>query len=136
MGAPQTGASTACGYHIRMPVISRRGACLAITGVVLLAAACKSARPPVTFQGGIVTVENQTSREWRNVIVTVNDHFRGGSATLAPGGRLTAPLSGFQTAFGQRFDQAHQSVTKIEVAATDADGKPIALSWNGNATPR
>ena len=114
-----------------MLVLSRRGACLAIAALVLLAAACKSARPPVTIQGGVVTVENRTAREWRNVIVTVNDHFRGGTPSLAPGGRLTAPLSGFQTAFGQRFDQARQSVAKIEVAATDADGKPVALSWDG-----
>ena len=46
------------------------------------------------MEGDIVVVENQTAQEWRNVVITVNDHFRGGSPTLAPGGRLTAPLSG------------------------------------------
>src|SRR4051812_48670286 len=98
----------------------------------LLAGACSSARAPVRMEGDIVVVENQTSQVWSKVIITVNDHFRGGSPTLAPGGRLTAPLSGFQTAFGQRFDRAHQSVNKIEVAAVDAAGAPVALTWAGD----
>ena len=84
------------------------------------------------MEGDIVVVENHTAQEWRNVVITVNDHFRGGSPTLAPGGRLTAPLSGFQTAFGQRFDRAHQSIAKIEVTATDGAGAPVALTWAGD----
>jgi len=98
----------------------------------LALAACSSGRAPIRVEGDIVVVENQSAQEWRNVVITVNDHFRGGSPTLAPGGRLTAPLSGFQTAFGQRFDRAHQSVAKIEVAATDAAGRPVALTWAGD----
>ena len=61
-------------------------------------------------------VENQTSRDWRNVVITVNDHYRGGAPTLLPGGRLTAPLSQFQTGFGQQVRSRHgQSVFKVEV---------------------
>ena len=86
------------------------------------------------MEGDIVVVENQTAQEWRQVVITVNDHFRGGSPTLAPGGRLTAPLSGFQTAFGQRFERARQSVSKIEVTARDAAGAPVALTWAGDRT--
>ena len=110
---------------------------LALAGLgLLVAAACSSPRQPITVHEGIVIVENQTTREWRNVVVTVNDHFRGGGASLAAGGRLTAPLSGFQTAFGQKFDRAAQTVSKIEVTATDADGKPVALTWSGGAAGR
>lgn len=81
----------------------------------------------------MVTVENLTSREWRNVKVTVNDHFTGGAAVLLPGGRLTAPLSQFQTGLGQKFDRGRQSVFKVEVTATEPDGTPVALQW---APPR
>ena len=130
-GAPWTGARAACGYHIRMTVPARWRVRLTLAAW-LLAAACSATRAPVRLEGDIVIVENQTAREWRNVVVTVNDHFRGGSAVLAPGGRLTAPLSGFQTAFGQRFSRATQSVAKIEVAATDAGGAPVALTWAGD----
>jgi hypothetical protein len=97
----------------------------------LLAGACAGPPEPVTFSDGIVTVENQTSREWRNVMITVNDHFRGGAPLLAARGRLNAPISQFQTAHGQKFVAARTSVVKIEVTATDAAGDPVKLAWNG-----
>jgi len=95
----------------------------------LTAVACSDTRGPISIAENTVTVDNKTSREWRNVVVTVNDHFRGGAARLAAGGRLTAPLTQFQTAFGQRFDIGRQSVFKVEVTATDASGEPVKLQW-------
>jgi hypothetical protein len=103
----------------------------AAVAAVLGGAACSAPRDPVVVDEGMVTVENQTSRDWRNVKITVNDHFSGGAPTLAAGGRLTAPLSQFQTAFGQKFDRGRQSVVKIDVEATDAEGKPVTLKWTG-----
>jgi hypothetical protein len=106
---------------------------LAAAGLVLsvaLAGACRTTRDAIVLDGNIITIENQTSREWRNVVVTVNDHFRGGAKTLAAGQVLTAPLSQFETAFGQRFAPARQSVLKIEVAATDAGGEAVTLVWD------
>ena len=88
-------------------------------------------RPKVISQFMIV-VENLTSREWRNVKVTVNDHFTGGSPVLLPGGRLNAPLSQFQTGLGQKFDRGRQSVYKGEVTATEPDGTPVSLKWGGD----
>jgi hypothetical protein len=99
--------------------------------LLALAAACSQPPDPIAVRDNTVHVENQTPHEWRNVIVVVNDHFRGGSAKLAPGGRLTAPLSQFQTAYGQRFDFGRQRVLKIEVTATDANGAPVKLEMGG-----
>ena len=65
--------------------------------MLLLASACTLRPDPINVDQNIVTVENRTSRDWRNVIVTVNDHFSGGAPLLAAGGRLTAPLTKFQT---------------------------------------
>jgi hypothetical protein len=108
----------------------RRGLLLFLALAGLSAsAACSAARDPITVEEGVVTVENQTSREWRSVRVTVNDHFSGGVASLLPGGRLTAPLSDFQTGFGQKFDRGRQSVFKVEVTATEPDGTPVKLAW-------
>ena len=99
--------------------------------LVLGATAACSPRPdPIAVRDNTVHVENQTSRDWRNVVVTVNDHFRGGAPLLAAGGRLTAPLSQFQTGFGQKFDRGRQSVSKVEVTATDPDGKPVSFNWH------
>jgi hypothetical protein len=84
---------------------------------------------PITVEGGTIAVQNRTSRDWRNVVITVNDHFHGGTPMLAAGGRLSAPASQFATAHGQRFDRGRQSVYKIDVKATDAAGEAVRLDW-------
>jgi len=112
---------------------------IVMPGVLALAlaqAACKPPRDPIVLEGGTLIVENQTPREWRNVVITVNEHFRGGAPSLAAGGRMTAPLSQFQTAYGQKYDRSRQSVFKVEVTATDPDGKPVQLTWGGQRKPR
>ena len=102
--------------------------------LLALCSACSAPPEPITVNDGTVSVLNRTESAWHDVIVTVNDHFRGGTALLQPGGRLTAPLSQFQTAHGQKFSLARQSPYKIEVTATDATGRPVALAW-GHTRP-
>ncbi len=116
--------------------MSRRPShCAILLWLPLLVAACSGARDPITVSDGTIAIENQTPREWRKVVVTVNDHFRAGAERLAPGGRMTAPLAQLQTAFGQRFDIRRQSVFKVEVAATDDRGEPVALRWGESPRP-
>lgn len=109
----------------------RRRLYAVVVALAALAAACSRPLPAIQIGDGTITVNNSTKSEWKNVLVTVNDHFRGGAPMLAAGGRLTAPLSQFQTAYGQKF-QLHHVVYKVEVTATDADGKPVKLQW-GNS---
>ena len=99
------------------------------------AAACSPPPDAIIVRDNTVHVENQTSRDWRNVVVTVNDHFRGGAAVLAAKGRLTAPLSQFQTAYGQRFDFSRQTVVKVEVTATDSNGEAVLLEMGPKKKP-
>jgi hypothetical protein len=103
----------------------------AIAMCALMLAACARQPDPIVVGEGMLVLQNQTDQAWQNVVVTVNDHFRGGVPRLEPGGRLNAPLRDFQTAFGQRFDRGRQSVFKVEVTATDASGAPVRLTWNG-----
>jgi hypothetical protein len=115
-------------------MIDRRFArCLALLAglaiVMLAAAACSTPRDPLIVEDGLIAVENQTSREWRNVTIRVNDHFTGGVPVLAAGGHVNASLSQFQTSLGQKFDRARQNLYKVEVTATDADGKQVVLAW-------
>ena len=107
----------------------RRRSLAAFLVILPLAAGCSRVRDPIQIDEGTVSVENQTTREWRNVVVTVNDHFRGGAARLAAGSRLAAPLAQFQTAFGQRFSLERQTVFKVEVTATDSSGEAVKLEW-------
>jgi hypothetical protein len=101
----------------------------ALAALALCLTACSTPRDPIVVRDGMLVLENQSRREWRNVRVTINDHFTGGVHSLPPGGLMTAPLRDFQTGFGQRFDRGRMSVFKVRVAATDADGKPVALAW-------
>ena len=103
---------------------------LSLTLGLLLCAACSGRPGPVTVADNVVSVQNQTSRDWKHVVVTVNDHFRGGTATLAAGSRMSAPLSQFQTAFGQRYDVSRQHVAKVVVTATDASGEPVEITFD------
>jgi hypothetical protein len=108
-----------------------RGAALpAVAMIALMLVSCSRPQDPIVVGEGMLVLQNQTDQAWQNVVVTVNDHFRGGVPRLDPGGRLNAPLRDFQTAFGQRFDRGRQSVFKVEVAATDASGAPVRLTWN------
>ena len=90
---------------------------------------CAPPRDPIVVRDGMLILENQTTREWRNVRVTINDHFTAGTPVLLPGGLLTGPLRDFQTGFGQRFDRSTMSVFKVRVSAVDPDGQPVALAW-------
>lgn len=84
---------------------------------------------PIAIVDGTIVVRNDTDREWRNVVVTVNHHFHGGTRSLAAGGRLNAPVSEFTTGHGQRFDRSRQTVFRIEVTATDSEGQAVRREW-------
>ena len=90
---------------------------------------CSTPRDPIIVRDGMLILENQTTREWRNVRVTINDHFTGGTPVLRPGGLMTGALRDFQTGFGQRFDRGTMSVFKVRVSAIDDDGQPVSLAW-------
>ena len=95
----------------------------------LLAAGCSEVREPILVDGGVITIENTTDKEWKNLKLVLNDHFFGGAPALAPGQRLNAMVSSLQTGFGQRFDRSRMPIKKIEVTATDTDGQPVNLKW-------
>ena len=105
--------------------------------VLMLAAAvaCSQPQEPIVVEEGSVVVQNLTGDDWKKVVVVVNDHYTGGTPFLAAGGRLNAPLSQFQTGLGYKYDRGRMSVFKVEVTATDTDGKPVRILW-GKDRPR
>lgn len=112
-----------------------------VVGAALLAvcagvSACSAGRDPIVLRDGMLVLENQTRREWLNVRVTINDHFTGGVPSLKPGGVMNAPLRDFQSGFGHRFDRRRMRVYKIRVAASDPDGRPVALGWEVGLRPK
>jgi hypothetical protein len=97
--------------------------------VLGLSVACSDPPPPIQVNENSITVTNQTSDEWRNVLITVNDHYRGGAPVLKPDGHLNAPISQFDTGFGQRWVMG-TVIRKIEVTAKTASGEPVKLNWD------
>lgn len=76
----------------------------------------------------MLTVENQTGDEWRNVEIWINRYFRVTVPSIAAGGRLQVPVNAFVSGYGQRFDPAHMLLNELRLNATAADGAPVALS--------
>ena len=91
--------------------------------------------PPIRQRGTWIVVENQTSSSWKNVSVTINAYYRGVAPALGAGARLEAPLSGFTTGLGQRFNTMKEHIRRVEVRATDASGNPVALDWDETKDP-
>jgi hypothetical protein len=102
-----------------------------VTAVLLsltLIAGCSDPPDPISVEGNAITVINTTSGDWRNVLIVVNDHYRGGAPLLKAEGRLNAPVSQFDTGFGQRWPTG-TTIRKVQVTAEGADGKPVKLDW-------
>jgi hypothetical protein len=106
-----------------------------LAAALTLLAGCRREMPPIRQHGAWIVIENQTPQPWRDVSVTVNSYYRGVSPTLSPGGRLEAPLSGFVTGLGQRFNTSREHIARVEVRATDAAGRPVALDWDEKTGP-
>jgi hypothetical protein len=111
------------------------GACGFAVACGLVAAGCRTDLPPIRQRGAWLVIENQTRSPWKDVSVTLNAYYRGVSPALAAGGRLEAPLANFVTGLGQRFNTAREHVSRVEVRATDASGRPVALDWDEKTGP-
>jgi hypothetical protein len=85
---------------------------------------------PIRVEGQRLVVENQTPQAWSNVIVTINAYYGASAQSLNAGARLEAPLANLQTGLGQRFNVMRERVTRVEVRATDASGRPVSLDWD------
>ncbi|MDQ3487767.1 MAG: hypothetical protein M3468_08545 [Acidobacteriota bacterium] len=108
-------------------MMSRLAAVLALASLALVAG-CSEPPPPVSVSEGMVTVLNQTDQDWKQVLITVNDHYQGVVPTLKAEGRANAPLAQFNTGHGQRWPQGTY-VKTIDVTAKAADGTDVKLSW-------
>jgi hypothetical protein len=91
-------------------------------------AACSEPPEPLTVEDNAITIVNTTAHDWRNVLIVVNDHYRGGVPLLKADGRLNAPVSQFDTGYGQRWP-AGTTIRKVQVTAESANGEAVKLDW-------
>ena len=107
--------------------MARRTLLLAVL-LLVGAAACSPPPPPISVGEGMVTVVNQTDQDWKDVLITVNDHFRGFVPVLKANGRANAPLNQFTTGYGQRWPSG-TPVRTVDVAAKNPDGTEVKLTF-------
>lgn len=100
---------------------------LALLAVIVLGA-CSEPEPPISVSEGMVTVVNSTQEDWQEVLITVNDHYRGYIPVLKAEGRANAPLSQMTTGHGQRWVQGRRA-EKILVTGKKPDGSALELTW-------
>ena len=105
-----------------------RRACALLLAIVLGGAGCSDPPPPISVGEGMVTVLNQSDQDWKDVLITVNDHFRGFVPVLKAEGRANAPLNQFTTGYGQRWATG-TPVRTVDVAARKTDGTDVKLTW-------
>jgi hypothetical protein len=100
----------------------------AVAAVGLLSFACAAKPEPIRLEGRWVWVENQTTQDWSDVEVWVNDHYRVTRAKIQPGERFQIPLDAFVAGFGQRFNPVQQHVTGVLIVGRTADA-PLRIEW-------
>jgi hypothetical protein len=106
-----------------------RAAVVLLLAVLVLGAGCRERREPIRVERGTLIVENQTSQDWTDLEVWLNDHYRVTTRRLEAGGQFVIPLRTFVAGFGQRFDPQRQHVEGVEVTAAAADGEPVRLVY-------
>jgi hypothetical protein len=99
---------------------------------VLLAAAfaagCRAVpEEPLKLERNMLTVTNQSSRDWSNIEIWLNTYFRVTATSVPAGGRFQAPLDTFVAGFGQRFDMHRMQVKDLRLTAKLPDGSPIEI---------
>jgi hypothetical protein len=75
----------------------------------------------------MLTVSNQSSRDWTSVEIWLNTHYRVTTTSIPAGGRFQAPLDVFVAGFGQRFDFKRAQIHDLRLTAKLPDGQPLEL---------
>jgi hypothetical protein len=100
---------------------------VAIAAMAVVAACSTPPQDPLTLEGNLLTVDNRSSREWTNVEIWLNTHYRVTTKSIPAGGRFQVPLDAFVAGFGQRFNFRRMQIVDLRLSARLPDGQPIEL---------
>jgi hypothetical protein len=99
-----------------------------LAGAAIAAGACSKAPIEVLkLDGNMLTVDNQTNDEWKNVEIWLNTYYRLKTDSIPANGRFQAPLDAFVAGFGQRFEFRRMQIKDLKLNATLPDGKPLEI---------
>ena len=99
--------------------------------VAIMVASCSSGVQPHPMQldGGILTVDNRTEHDWRDVEIWLNQYYRATPEVIRAKSRFTVPLRVFVSGWGQTFPYGKQQIWDIKLTARQPDGTPVELSF-------
>jgi hypothetical protein len=102
--------------------------CLAAAALAI-AAACRDRPPiePLQLEGNLLTVNNQSAKDWTDVEIKLNLNHTVRVPSIAAGARMQVPLDAFVAGFGQRFNYKRTQVTDLRLTAKLPDGTPLEL---------
>jgi hypothetical protein len=93
-----------------------------------IAAGCTRFPPePFHIEGGVLTVNNRTADEWRDVEIWINRYFRVAVPSIAAGAQFRVPLDSFVSGYAQRFDAKRLKVEDLRLMAKRSDGSPVTV---------
>lgn len=81
----------------------------------------------MTLRGNLLTVDNRSSEEWRDVEIWLNTYYRVTTDSIPPNGRFQTPLDNFVAGFGQRFTHGSMRVRDLRLTARLANGTPVEI---------
>jgi hypothetical protein len=112
------------------PAHGWRGCAALLLSLVLLSAAGCSKPPddPFKLERNMMTISNQSSKDWSSVEVWLNSYYRVTTSSVRAGSRFQAPLDTFVAGFGQRFDFHRMQVRDLRLTAKLPDGTPVELT--------
>jgi hypothetical protein len=79
------------------------------------------------LDGNILTIDNRSDEEWRDVEVWLNTYYRLTIDRVPPKGRVQAPLDNFVAGFGQRFQFRRMQIRDLRLTAKRPDGQPLEI---------
>ncbi len=99
-------------------------------GFITMCGAAACSPPPVEplkLEGNMLTVDNRSTSDWKDVEIWLNTYYRVKTDSIPAKGRFQAPLDTFVAGFGQRFEFRRMQVKDLKLNATLPDGKPLEI---------
>jgi hypothetical protein len=112
-----------------MIVAAMRWRSFGVAWMLALSATACSQRPvdPLQLDRNMLTVDNTTSDEWKDVQIWLNTYYRITVPSIPAHTRFRAPLDTFVAGFGQRFSFHSMQVKDLRLEAKLPDGRPLEL---------
>jgi hypothetical protein len=82
---------------------------------------------PLKLDGNMLTVDNRSADEWRDVEIWLNTYYRVRTESIPSKGRFQTTLDNFVAGQGQRFQFRKMQIKDLRLTAVLPGGKPLEI---------